>query len=149
MNFKRAKKNTGGSQEKPPLWDGFGFYRDEEDRKVKFYFFDELAKEHGPYDKDPGVPEDREAFHVLLTSSLRGVLWVDHPFIAHFIDPFAYAERIAYMGFSGTMLRKTKYSDSLMKEVLAYTLEIHARSKNFVYVDEKGDKLTIIGRLGG
>jgi hypothetical protein len=148
MNLKQLKRNLVGALERPPLWDGFGFFKDIEDHKVKFYFFDELAREHGPYDHDPNVPADREAYHVLLTSSLKGVLWVDHPFIAHFIDPFVYAERIAHMGFSGTILLKTKYSQHLMDEVLKYTLELHAKGKNFVYTDEAGKQLTIVGKLG-
>jgi hypothetical protein len=148
MNFKAAQQNSVSAEQKPEKWDGFGFFKDYETGEIKFYFFDDVSEMFGEQEREPGIPDDRDPYHVLLTSTHKGVIWVDHPFVSNFIDPIIYAARIAGMGFSGTMLRKTKVSDTLMHEVLKYTLMLHSKGRNFVYVDESGAQLTLKGKLG-
>jgi hypothetical protein len=126
----------------PALYDGFGFYKDPTDGQVKFYYFDDVIKEHGPEPRDPAVPEDREAYHVMLSSIFKHTVHMDAPFISHFIDPFVYATGLAHSGFSGVMLKKTRWSANVMLQSLNYLRSLHLKDQGYTYTDESGTTTT-------
>ena len=122
----------------PEQFDGFGFFRDVLDGSIKFTFFDDLVRRHGPPERDPAIPTDRDPYHVVLTSIRKAVIHLEAPFTAHFTDPFVYATNLAHSGFSGIMIRKSQYSIDLLKESLEQMFMLYKRGKGFVYCDEAG-----------
>jgi len=124
--------------ERPELYDGFGFFMNRETNKVQFYYFDDMARKHGKLPGNPDVPEDRESYHVLLTSVRKGIVHVEKPFTSCFIDPFVYATRIVRAGFNGIMIRETQYSLILLSTALLDTLKLFKTAGGFVMKDEDG-----------
>lgn len=121
------------SEPEPEFWDGFGFFVDVVDDMVKFYFFDDMVRAYGPSKKDPAIPADRETFHVLLTTVRKAIIHIEEPFTSNFTDPFTYAKHIAHAGFSGLMIRKTQFSENVLKKSLEEMMRIHALGKGFMY----------------
>lgn len=119
-------------EEIPTDWDGFGFYRGTDGRD-RFYFFDEMVRVHGPIPKDPSIPADREPYHVLLSSARHGHIYIEEPFVAHFLDPMAYARHLMDAKFLGTMIRKSAYSVDLVKQSLNAIMTYHAKASGFFY----------------
>jgi len=137
--MKHQHPDSMGYRDTPPeVYDGFGFYRDPQDGLVKFYYFDDVCKEHGPAPKDPTIPSDREAYHVMLSNVRKAVVYVDAPFISNFIDPFVYATGLAYHGFNGIMLKKTQWSANVVTQAMAFIRMLHARGSGYTYTDEDG-----------
>jgi hypothetical protein len=123
---------------KPVLWDGFGFFLDKLDGLVKFYYFDDFVKIYGESPRDPEIPGDREAFHVMLSSIRKEKVWLDAPFTSNFLDPFVYAKNLALAGFSGVMLKKTQWSATLLAQSEAYMRILHHQDKGYMYTDKDG-----------
>lgn len=122
----------------PDEFDGFGFYKDVVDGLVKFYYFDDVAKTHGPSPRDPEVPPDRERYHVMLTSIRKSIVHLDAPFISCFTDPFVYATNLAHAGFSGIMLKKTTWSHVVAETSMKYLRELYSKDNGCIYTDEHG-----------
>ncbi len=125
-------------EEAPPLWDGFGFYTDVLDNKVKFFYLDDIVKIHGQLPSPPDVPADREAYHVLLSSVRKGQVHIELPFTSTFLDPFVYARTVAKAGFTGIMLRVNRLSLLLLEETLKMVITAHAKGRGFVMQNDKG-----------
>ena len=123
--------------ERPANWDGFGFYRGE-DGFDRFYFFDEMVRKYGPVPKDPAIPADREAYHVILTSARKGKIHIEEPFLAHFLDPFVYARHLMDAKFLGTMVRKTIYSEGVVDISLTAIREHHRKNYGYFYTTSAG-----------
>lgn len=87
--------------EKPEHWDGFCFTKNPSTGEVEFYYFTEFVDRNGPPPKDP--KEDRDPYHVLLTSVRKGKLQIEAPFRSNFFDPFEYAKSVGHSGFDGFM----------------------------------------------
>ncbi len=121
------------SEVPPATFDGFGFFVDKNDNEAKYYFFDDLVKKYGPEKHDPEIPEDRNPYHVILTSVRKGFTHIEAPFTSNFIDPFVYAKRIAHMGFTGIMILKTSYSGILLRDCLLEIMTLHAKDLGFYY----------------
>ena len=119
----------------PEAYDGFGFYTDTTTGIVMFYFFSELVKNFGPFTKDPAIPDDREPYHVILSSVRKNIIHVESPFLSNFIDPFAYAKNIARSGFLGMMIKHNHYAAELVKISLQGIMGYHANNHGFVYTD--------------
>lgn len=124
------------SETPPKEFDGFGFFRDTLDGIVKFYYFDDMVKAYGPEPKDPNQPDDRECFHVILTSVRKAMVHIEAPFTSNFIDAFVYAKHIAHSGFSGVMIRKSRFSVQLLKDSLLHMMSLHKKNKGFVYCED-------------
>lgn len=129
----------------PVHWDGFGFYRDEQGA-VKFYFFDEHFQKYGELPGDPDMPADRMAFHVLLSSARKGRVHVEPPFTSNFLDPFVYARRVAYAGFTGVMIKENKYSAALAEQFLKEIIMFHTSEYGFVTKDKSGQDIFFPGK---
>lgn len=137
--MKHQHPNDNAYHDSPPEhYDGFGFFKDPEDGVIKFYYFDDVVKEHGLSPRDPNIPEDREAYHVLLSSIRKTVVHLDAPFISNFIDPFVYATNLAYAGFSGIMLKKTQWSANVIGNSMKYLRSLYANDRGCMYTDEDG-----------
>lgn len=148
MSFFRTKdaaKSVLSETPPPGGFDGFGFFRDKNDDEVKFYFFDDLVKQYGPSPKDPTVPDDRETYHVILTSVRRGITHIEPPFTAHFLDPFVYAKHVAYSGFTGIMIRQAKWSAVLLRDCLLEIMLHHAKNLGFFYAHDGGPEVFFKG----
>lgn len=122
----------------PDIYDGFGFFKDPLDGQVKFYYFDDQVKLHGEPPKDPTTPTDREAYHVLLQSVRKAIVYMDAPFLSNFIDPFVYAAGLAHAGFSGIMYKKTPWSADVVAQAVAYLRMLHAKTTGYMFTDESG-----------
>jgi hypothetical protein len=122
----------------PPIWDGFGFYTDILDKKVKFFYLDDIARVHGQLPAIMDVPADREAYHVLLSSVRKGQVHIELPFTSTFLDPFVYARTVAQAGFTGIMLKVNRLSLLLLEETLKMVMMAHAKGRGFVMQNEKG-----------
>lgn len=133
-------------EDAPAKWDGFGFYHDPQDGTIKFYFFDELAQKYGDLPGDPNQPEDRVAYHVLLSSARRGRVHIEIPFTSNFLDPFVYAKRVAHAGFTGVMIKINKYSAALAEQFLKEIMWFHASEHGFVLKNEHGIEVFYPGK---
>jgi len=122
----------------PKAFDGFGFDLNPVTKDVQFIFFDDVAKEYGQLPGSAEVPKDRERYHVLLSSTIKGRIHVERPFTSNFLDAFAYAEHVARSGFTGVMIRDNKYSVAVMEAVMLEVLTRHAREGGFVMEDDNG-----------
>lgn len=138
MSTNKDKEITYSLGPPPEHFDGFGFFKDALDGTIKFTFFDDIVKQHGPPERDPELPTDRETYHVVLTSVRKATIHLEAPFTSNFIDAFTYARHIAHSGFSGIMLRKSRFSLNLLKESLEQMFVLYSKGKGFVYCDETG-----------
>jgi len=118
-------------------FDGFGFYVHPETHEVVFDYFDDVAREYGPLPGARVIPDDREGYHVLLSSVRKGRVHIEKPFTSTFLDAFVYAAHIARAGFTGVMIRETKYSLAILEATLVEMLTLHAKSYGFVMKNEQ------------
>lgn len=123
---------------RPIAFDGFGFYVHPETKEVVFNYFDDVAREYGQLPGDPTIPNDREAYHVILSSVHKGRVYIEKPFTSTFTDAFVYAAHVAWAGFTGIMIRENKYSVAILEATLIEMLTLHAKSYGFVMKDENG-----------
>ena len=121
------------------MFDGFSFRYDAPTQQVVFEYFDDIVKLHGPAPKDADVPEDRERYHALLITLRDGIPHMDPPFVSTFTDAFVYADRLARTGFSGVMIKASKYALGLMDTTIMTLLEVYGKTVGFVYHAPTGD----------
>jgi len=132
-----AEINPPG-ETKPDLYDGFGFFLDKITGLVNFYYFDDVVKEHGESPRDPNIPADREAYHVILSSVRKNKIYLDAPFLSNFIDPFVYARNLAHAGFNGIMLKKSQWSAALIAQGEVHLRMLYHDETGYIYTDERG-----------
>lgn len=123
---------------RPANFDGFAFYEDRVTKEIVFNYFDDVTREWGPLPGDPNIPNDREAYHVLLTSVRKGRVHIEKPFTSTFTDAFVYAAHVARVGFIGIMIRKTQHSAAMFEGTLIETLSHHTLSYGFVMQNAQG-----------
>jgi len=128
---------------KPTVWDGFGFVRDSHGT-LRFFYFDDMAKECGIAKKDQSIPEDRDPYYVILTSVRKGVFQIESPFLSNFIDPFVYAKTVSDQGFSGFMYRQGPHAGMMVSTTILDLMERGRSLGKFIYNDN-GTPLTIGG----
>jgi hypothetical protein len=76
----------------------------------------------------------------MLSSIRKSTVYMDAPFTSNFIDPFVYATRLAHDGFSGIMLKKTKWSANVMTQAFNYLRSLHLKDKGYMYTHEDGSQ---------
>jgi hypothetical protein len=133
-------------REAPKQWDGFGFFKERAQGNVNFYFFDDTTRKHGELPGPVDVPEDRVAFHVLLTTTRKNRIHIEIPFTSCFLDVFVYAKRVAHMGFSGVMIKVNEFSGALAAATLHDAMAYHASEYGFVLENEQGEDIFYPGK---
>ena len=123
---------------KPPVFDGFGFFVSPETQEVVFNYFDDMSHDYGQLPGNPATPSDRECYHVVLSSVRKGRVHIEHPFTSYFLDAFVYAKHVAFAGFTGIMIRETQYSLAILETTLVEMFKYHIASYGFVMKDMKG-----------
>jgi hypothetical protein len=122
----------------PAIYDGFGFFTDAQDGKIKFFFFDEISKALGALPPDPNAPNDREAYHVILSSVRKGDVYLERPFISHFIDALVYARRMAEAGFTGVMMKANARTHEIFAQTAKGIMSLHFVGRGFYMKDDDG-----------
>jgi len=145
MRKSQPVSTLSNDEDIPKVWDGFGFFRDD-DGTIKFYFFDENSQKYGPLTGDPSIPADRIAFHVILSSARRGRVHIEIPFTSNFLDPFVYARRVAHAGFTGVMIKENHVSLALAEQFLKEIMWFHASEYGFVLKNDEGKDIFYPGK---
>jgi len=121
------------SNTQPTQFDGFSFHYDLMTKEVVFAYFDDVVKKYGPEPRSIDLPEGRERYHVLLTTLKEGVPHMDPPFVSTFTDVFTYADNLARTGFSGVLVKDSKWALHIMETTIMTLLELYAKTVGFVY----------------
>lgn len=118
---------------KPENYDGFTFRYDTMNKSMVFLYLDDLINKYGLGHAPTDVPEGRERYHVMLTSVKNNIPHIDEPFVSTFLDAFVYAEGIARSGFSGVMLRASRYAEAYMAHTTLLLMQLYSMNQGFVY----------------
>lgn len=127
------------SNTQPTQFDGFSFHYDPMTKEVVFAYFDDVVKKYGPEPKPIDLPEGRERYHALLTTLREGVPHMDPPFVSTFTDVFTYADNLARTGFSGVMVKDSKWAQTIMDTTIMTLLELYGKTVGFVFHAPTGD----------
>lgn len=134
--------------ERPQYYVGFTFIYDGVKHCMSWGYFDGASRGvTGPIPQPPGVPEDREAYHVVLSCIKDGMIHMDAPFSSTFTDAFTYAEGVARSGFSGVMIRVTSYAEELLADCIKCLMDhYHAEGAGVLFTHADGRVVTHPGK---
>lgn len=125
----------------PAEYDGFGMHRVVATNTIQCDFLllqDRASRVSAPAHTEVTVPQDRQRFHVLLSSVRRGRVYIETPFVSNFLDPFVYATHMVNAGFSCIMLKYTQYSEHVAGLYLEELQRLFLQGSGFVMDNAQG-----------